>query len=540
MEIPIFKILERLEPLPSKDINKLFSASSLIINKKHLLSLWIKKISIESAIFKEDPDSKVIFTPETLKMVIEDSFICEKFSKKMLLNIFANQNSDLIKFILDTQTFTKIYLINDIMDFDSDFLNLSQNNNICLKLLEDKSLNGKIRLKYLVDDGKGETNLGFLEHLEKCDELLNWKKFEESKRFVLDVFGSSELRKIRKQFPMKKIVSHLLYSTPCPPPRQIDTLICLNEDFVDSKILKKILSCYCRMEDENRLNRFQQIFGTNNSFYFSNKDIASWIYANQNLYFEGNYYEIKDLISYSFHDDSIYQWFCKNKLFIENLVDYAKLIEFLEKIDFSDFNLKTISFMFQFILIKRTNVNFKKMARNPRKTLFKMKRFNLKGQMESDFLAIEPFEIFLEFGETVVKTSLKELLDADDWDNLADFHNKIKNKEINLNALIGINLRLENEIFKSLGTSKASVKCCICLDGGENKELHIFDVCSHIICWKCFDDYLISKGLLLTKTTKNGNKVRIDCQGRDNKMQCPNCRLETFSNNSITLIKLFC
>ena len=85
--------------------------------------------------------------------------------------------------------------------------------------------------------------------------------------------------------------------------------------------------------------------------------------------------------------------------------------------------------MIELLLENRANPSFQTIAKNPRNTLFKLKQLNLKVHMDPDFLAIEPFEISLQFKTTIVKTTLKELLEADDWNNLADFHEKIKNKK---------------------------------------------------------------------------------------------------------------
>ena len=541
MDNPIFEILKDLNIAPSEDISQLFSDSKLIINKKHLLSLSIQKMTIEDAILKQDSNSKFIYTEETLKMVIDGSFISEKFSKKELLNIFGNQNSSLINLIIELKIFTKILIINDWRDFDPEFLNLIQREPICLTLLKNKSLKEEISVKYLVDE-HGELCEEYLNYLDKCMEFMNWEKFKEDPGFIFE-YELPTLQKIRAKFNMKKFLCHLLFCYDSfSTMEQIDNLICLNYDFIDWKLMKKIMDNYSSLEQENENQKrlwLKTTFETNSS-YFSNKDIAKWIRDNETKYHHQGYSEIPEFHKFANHDPSIFEFFCIESLFVSQLVDYGKLVEYLEDDNIftkSDYDKKIVSKMYQFILENRSNNSFKKIASNPQKTLFKMKANKLKEHMNSEFLSL-PMEILLEFGKTIVKTSLKEILEADNWDDLADFHVKIRNKEIKLDELFGKKFKLKNDVLESFGSNKAFVRCCICLES-ENKKLYLFDICSHSICWTCFQNYLSSKGLS-GNAIKIGNRIKINLTNDMPQLPCPTCRLETVSKKFIVLIELFC
>ena len=165
MALPFSKFLENFKPKP-QEINELFSGINLSIHPKQLLKLTLDKISLNKAIFEIDPNSKLIFTEETMQMVIDKSLVSEKHSIKDILSIFANQNPKLIQKILDLEIFSKILIINDIKEYRSEHLNIKQGSDLSFELLEKKDLKLKISIKTLVDF-KGSLNFKYLEHLPK-------------------------------------------------------------------------------------------------------------------------------------------------------------------------------------------------------------------------------------------------------------------------------------------------------------------------------------------------------------------------------------
>ena len=76
------------------------------------------------------------------------------------------------------------------------------------------------------------------------------------------------------------------------------------------------------------------IFETN-SFAWSNKDIAEWIDTNYEKYEEKHFYEIEEFHNYSYYDSEINEYFCEKNFFIEKLVKYDDLVNFLNKKDLS-------------------------------------------------------------------------------------------------------------------------------------------------------------------------------------------------------------
>ena len=99
-------------------------------------------------------------------------------------------------------------------------------------------------------------------------------------------------------------------------------------------------------------------------------------------------------------------------------------------------------------------------------------------------------------------------------------------------------LILGDEIFKTFGVPKPVEKfcCCICFET-EGNDLYLLEVCSHMVCWKCFRTYFTSKGLKGTfKVLGNKLEILLDLVS---KLPCPKCRSETVSGIRISLIKIF-
>ena len=235
-----------------------FLESKFEINMKNLLLLYFEQMGddLEKAIFQDGPNSKFIFTKETLNIIIEEEFISKTFSKKDLLNIFANQNESLIGIILALKIFEKIYIINDIEDFETEALNIRQGSALSFELLESKTISEKIIIKYLMNR-YGEINLRYIDHLDRCSFLMRSENIQllplPSKDFLIN-FDKTNLQKIMARFSLKKFLFMLYEGKSYFLNQQhIENIIFINQDFIDFGILEIILNNYFSFTDENRI-----------------------------------------------------------------------------------------------------------------------------------------------------------------------------------------------------------------------------------------------------------------------------------------------
>ena len=408
MDIPL-EIMKNLKPLNPENFVALFLESKFVINKKHLLILSLEQTSLAKAILQNDPNAKYVFTSETLALFLEEEFSFEKFSKKEILNIFANQNSSLVTKILDLNIFDKIYIINDIEDYEAEALNIRQGSDLSFNLLEKNCC----EIKYLINS-EGEINPLYLDHLKKCISLMDPEKIiindnDNSPQFILNLDKSS-LQKIMKKFNVKKFL-HFIYDqfNPCLINQQhIENLIFLNGDFIDSRILALLMNNYTSFDDENH-EWIKNLFKFN-EYYFTNYNIAKWISENIEKY--KNYKKIEEFHNYSFHNQKIYDYFYKRGFFVEKLTEFPHLVSFLmvklestENLD--EDGLPIICKMIEYILENRLNVNFEKVASQPEKILFKIKEYGLKEEMSEEFLS-KDFEIRLKFKNHDITTTLMD------------------------------------------------------------------------------------------------------------------------------------
>jgi len=208
METPILEIMKNLKSLNPENFLNLFLEPKFIINKKQLLILYLEQMTLEKGIFEDSPNSKFIFTKETLEVAIENDFPSKNFSKKELLNIFANQNGTLLGIILDLKIFGEIYIINNIQDFEVEALNIKQDGDLSFELLENKNIKQQIFIKSLINI-KGEINLKYIDHLQKCIVFMDPKKTivdNDFLNFFINV-DKSILQKIVKKFNLRSFSS---------------------------------------------------------------------------------------------------------------------------------------------------------------------------------------------------------------------------------------------------------------------------------------------------------------------------------------------
>ena len=544
MEISILEIMNELKFETPEDFLNLVLEPKFQINKKHLLSLALKQITLEIAIFKDDPNSKFIFTKETLLLIVEEKFFSKTFSKKDHLNIFANQNGNLLWDILDLKVFDKIYIINDIQDYEPEALNIRQGSDLSFEVLQNKMIKEEIFIKYLINR-EGQINIKYLDHLQNCMFFMNTKttkvNFDHSE-FALNL-NKSNLQKITNKFNLKKFLYYIYhqYDPFLLNQNQIENLIVLNGDFIDSKIFVLILNNYHKYKDENQ-NWLKTNFKSYD-FCFTNYDIVEWISSNPNNpnIYQEYYSKIEEFHNYTFHDQKVYQIFCSCNFFIEEMVEYSHLVNFLMQklshpIDVGKDHEKIISEMIKFLIKNRSHSFFQFVASNPEKILFKIKEYNFKKYMEEDFLS-ENFEIILKFHNHDIRTNLKELSEAIHWDDLYDFNQKLEHKEIKIDEVLSLNLNSITEVLKSFGVSKGLVECCICF-GIAKKDTYIFKNCSHFICKECILNYLTSEGLSIKKQEERGNCLEIFLTSHV-RISCPKCKGQNPYLESIVFLKIY-
>ena len=96
--------------------------------------------------------------------------------------------------------------------------------------------------------------------------------------------------------------------------------------------------------------------------------------------------------------------------------------------------------MIEYIIKNRSKAGFHRVASHPEKILFKIKEYNLEKQMNKNFLS-EEIEMILKFQNHDIKTTLKELLEATNWDELSDFKQKVREKAIKIDEILSLNLK---------------------------------------------------------------------------------------------------
>lgn len=544
MDFPNSEIIKSLKTLEQDNLVNLILERKIEINKKHLLYLYIGKMPLDHAIFEKDPNATSIFTKETLEMVINEDFPCDKFSKTELLCIFANQNQSLVKTILDLGLFEKIFIIDNIEDFEPDMLNLKKGSDISFELLEKKSLKKQIFIKYLLDE-KGGINIKYVDHLDKCQSLMNPEKIKvknDFPEFLLNV-DKPLLQKIMNKFNLKKFMFYVYdqFNTSAMSLHQIDNIILINGSFIDAKILGLIMDNYHKCKDKNGawIKKTFQL----TDYYFSNYDVAKWIAKNRHLYETSKYSKIKEFHMFTSDNEHIYEFFNEESIFIENLVIFASLVKYLERIipeavD-EDINQIILCNMVEYVLKNRNHPEFDMVAAHPEKLLFLIDENVLTDFMSPEILT-ENFSIYLKFKDYHIKTFVKEIIKARNWDNLEDFNQKVSRKEIKIDDILTLNLPSIGDLLKAVGISTGLVECCICMEVAR-KDLYMFYHCSHIICKPCIRKYMKSRNFknLAISEKENALKVYFEVDGR-RSLPCPNCKKESIRHEEyIYFLRIF-
>ena len=533
MDFPNSEIIKSLKSLEQDNLVNLILERKVEINKKHLLYLYIGKMPLDQAIFEKDPNATSIFTKETLEMVINEDFPCDKFSKTELLCIFANQNPSLVKAILDLGLFEKIFIIDNIEDFEPNMLNLKKGSDISFELLEKKTLKKQIFIKYLLNE-KGGVNSRYVDHLDKCQNLMNPEKIKVKSNFPEFLLNVEKplLQKIMNKFNLKKFIFYVYdqCNTSSMTLHQIDNIILINGNFIDAKILNLIMDNYYKCKDKNGAwikKAFQSA-----DYYFSNYDVAKWIAKNRNLYETSKYSKIKEFHMFTSDNERIYDFFNEESIFIENLVIFTSLVKYLEKTiptaDCEENDHLILCNMVEYVLKNRNLPEFEMVANHPEKWLFLLYN-NVELEFMSQETLTENFAIHLKFKEYDIKTVVKELITAKNWDDFEDFKQKVSRKEIKIDDILNLNLPTIGDLLKSVGISKGLVECCICMEVGR-KDLYMFYHCSHIICKPCIKKYMRSRNFKNLAISEKDNALRVyfEVEGRKS-LPCPNCKKESIS-----------
>lgn len=298
---------------------------------------------------------------------------------------------------------------------------------------------------------------------------------------------------------------------------------------------------YHSYEDENH-TWLKKLFKTY-EFYFTNLNVAMWIDSHFDGYVVNDYSKISEFHNYTFHDQGIYEYFVDNDFFIGQLVKYSHLVSFLQKELTSPLldNRRIICRMIEYLLENRFHPDFDQVVRQPEKILFKIKKYHLINDMDEELLS-ENFEMTLKFHNHDIQTTLHELLEIEDWDDLSNFKKKIVQKEIKLDEILSLNLKSIGEILNNMGFSDGLVDCCICFEIGK-KDIYSFYYCSHFICKKCIYQYIASKDLQIDEIDNNGNLFEISLFSNGhtkNSLPCPKCQKESVKrDDSILFFKIY-
>ena len=210
------QLFDNFGPFSSEDYLELFQEPNLDHNKKEKLFLKkFKKIvssdTVAHCIFKDFSKSEIVFDAKDLDFVFSNISI-ENFSKKEILNILLSINQEFIDKILEQNLFDKIYIINDVADFEKEALNIDDNKELSSILLEKKGLKPEIFIKRLFHKN-GSYILENFDHLDKCLYLLpnddNNFKNEQCLDFMINL-DLNDLKKIMSKFNLRKYLFRFL------------------------------------------------------------------------------------------------------------------------------------------------------------------------------------------------------------------------------------------------------------------------------------------------------------------------------------------
>ena len=553
MSINIEEIFQKFGPLNNNDFINLF-LEPYKINEKYLLTLSLQKIigsnKISECIFKKFPDFISVFLEENLNILLEPEFKWIHFSKKDILNLYVNFNNDLIDKVLNLNIFEKIYIIHDDEEYDSECLNIVSEGELSFLLLEKNDLKPQIFLKNLADSN-GHVIIKYLDHLGKCISLfsnLNPSKSNfifQSLDFMIKLDRES-LKKIMKKFNLVKYLDQFTNEDVVLDREEIENLLFINNNIINSYMLQIILNSFVLRKDQVGNFEWVQKLFKENEICYSNYDLFSWIISvNHHRYcYENNYLNIEEIHRYTFPDlRTSYEFHYKN-YFVEKLAEPYHVIRALEDIlnnlDENDphENTKALADMVEFILRKRSSPAFEELLNNSQFFLDKNPLFNLykvKGKISQEFNDIE---LILNFKTNHnIKTTIGELLNTKNWDDLADFCDKIKKKQITIEEISHLKLPKIGEFLKEKNILKNLLQCCVCYEMLD--DLYLFQECSHSICENCLENYMIITLKLEYTKKKDGNKFQFRFRQNGKSVLCPNCKKENVNGLEMILMKIF-
>ena len=530
------EIFKYFGPLNYDDFKNLFLGSQLDDNRNHLLLLKFRKIvgdeTTAQFVMRDNLNCEIYFDEQELDMVFDGRFSNEHFSQKEILNIFLRCNHKLIDNVLKQNLFEKIYIINDVEDFEKEALNIKEGSALSFFLLEKKDLIPQIFIKNLVNR-RGKVNIKHLDYLEKCLYLLNNddNKFEDKEclKFMTELDVES-LKKIMTKFNLSKYLFRLVNCEYLIQKDAIEKLIFINRNLIDMDILYIILDNYYSFKNENEW--LQRIF-KENEICFSNYEIALWIIGRTEIY-NYHYSNIEEFHQFCFPEKRIYELFFNSEIFIEKLAEPSHLIQFLSK-NFDALikkNSKILPKAIDYVFKYTNHSSFKQILENPENLLLKLNKIKTKLAPQID----QNLELIIKFKSHNIKTSLKELLNAETWDDLSDFYNKLNEGLIKIDDVINLKLKKMGEILKSKKILNGSIQCCICLEFKEN--LYIFQECSHFICLYCVDNYIKRTLNYPVEGKRKENKVFYKMNW-NNPVPCPTCRKDNVVQNEMTILKIF-
>ena len=180
--------------------------------------------------------------------------------------------------------------------------------------------------------------------------------------------------------------------------------------------------------------------------------------------------------------------------------------------------------MMEYILKNRNNPEFSRISNNPERIFFKT---NL-GNIFSSPILDQNFELNLCFRNHPIKTTLKELISAQNWVDFLDFKQKIFTKEIKIDEIINFNFKSIGDIMKSVGVKVNWIEYCICFEV-RSDENYVFGGCGHFICKTCLFTYVKGKGVEL-KPNMQGISLEFNFVNPIS-VPCPKCKKENVMKN---------
>ena len=439
MNMNIGEIFQKFGPLKYDDFINLFIEPPTL-NEKYLLTLTLQKIigskKISECLFEQYPDFNYVFNEDNLTVLMDSEFLMKNVSKKEILNLFVNLNNDLLNKVLDLNMFEKIYIIHDAEEYDTDCLNIVSGTELSFSLLEKTDLKVPIFLKNLVNSN-GKVNIKYLDHLDKCMALFS-NLNTESNNFIFDCLefiiklDKPSLKKIMAKFNLSKYMEQFNHEDVTLEQEQIENLLFINNNIINSTVLQIILNSYYIHKEEGENDVWIKKIFKDSEICYSNYDLFSWIIKNSSYCYEKHYKHIEEIHHYTFHDIRTCHEFYAKDYFAEKLADLKHVIYALDDIfdDMEDDDYddpweinKALLDMIDYMLRNRSGQAFKDLLNNPMGVLFHL--YKVKPRISQEFNDVE---LILKFNTHEIKTTINELLNVKNWDDVQDFCDKINKK----------------------------------------------------------------------------------------------------------------